>query len=456
MTPAATPPDLTNLSGLSQNVGSLQNETSTYSSIPQEADRLFAMLQEGANKLTDEYQKKFASPLREHLHERCSAQQYLERQKISQFTLTAFEADAVQAVLLNGRVCLHSSYVPDHVFSRSTEAAQELADQLYNDFVNRQESNFPVKSSIPSLHIWGEKEIGPCSWPLSAFEKLKLNASVVSFPFVYVQGGLLAWTAYAQVVAGHNSLHAEICSHGELQNRVRIAFTNTEDVPQALSDYWVERINDIASDVLGILTLGPAAAIGLVVYLRGLSPTGKLRADGSSEDSHPSDLLRGLLAAKVIRQLKIDNAREWKQVLWKEVMKDYPSIDFTKEGGKFSVPGTIRLQDNIYFEYQVIESVDVVANSLLSTKLKCLGKKSFSELRCWNQHDMNKTDLLQGEMEGICQIEDIGEFRAAHAIAAATFSAMKAGVNVQGIFERMTGVLARMHEKNRHWGQHVD
>lgn len=73
---------------------------------------------------------------------------------------------------------------------------------------------------------------------------------------------------------------------------------------------------------MGVLNMGPAAGIWLVVYFRGLNAafTGvaTLRNDGPSGDPHPADILRGFLAAATVRLLSFDDAVTWADAIEQE------------------------------------------------------------------------------------------------------------------------------------------
>lgn len=85
----------------------------------------------------------------------------------------------------------------------------------------------------------------------------------------------------------------------ELSEKVHTALAS-QNIGHGLPDYWASRIDETASDVLGVLNLGPAAAIGLIGYFRGIraaiSGDARLQNNGSSNDPHPADILRGYLA----------------------------------------------------------------------------------------------------------------------------------------------------------------
>ena len=79
-----------------------------------------------------------------------------------------------------------------------------------------------------------------------------------------------------------------------------------------LPEYWSHRIEETASDVMGILNMGPAAAIGIVAYFRGLASANgrppKLRTVGPLGDSHPADILRGYLGSATVALLSFNGA----------------------------------------------------------------------------------------------------------------------------------------------------
>ena len=57
-------------------------------------------------------------------------------------------------------------------------------------------------------------------------------------------------------------LHADDGLEDELSQKVRSAL-NAVSIGAGLADYWAERIDETASDLMGILNMGPAAGIGL-------------------------------------------------------------------------------------------------------------------------------------------------------------------------------------------------
>ena len=129
--------------------------------------------------------------------------------------------------------------------------------------------------------------------------------------------------------AGHDILHADDGLQDEISRAVRAAIV-ADGLGGPLADYWSQRIDETASDVMGILNMGPAAGIGLVVYFRGLnaafSGVATLRNDGPDGDPHPADILRGFLAAATVRLLSFDGAAAWADAIEQETEKDVTQI----------------------------------------------------------------------------------------------------------------------------------
>lgn len=436
-------PDLSNFSMLVDDIRKTEQRKVPDIPLPKTFDQLMKALREASDNLPEEYQSKFALPLIRHLQKRFNEGIKAGRGHLP-FQLSEIEHDAITATLLNGNRCPRTLNTTREIFCQATKAIQELVSDLYDGFVIEQGTRFPRSRATPSLHLW-KNIAGPYTYDISALEQIGLKATLVAMPIVNSTGGLLAWTTYAHEVAGHNNLHAGICLWGELQNTIYQRLLQANVIP-SLARYWAERTDEVVSDILGILTLGPAAAIGLIGYFRGLSPTGKLRANGEASDPHPSDLLRGFLAAKVVQQLNISNAREWAQVIERETVKDYP-LHRIDQRTSFYAP--VALANQLYSFRQLLKSVEVVVKSVLYTQLQCMGKRSLFELRAWDDNDMAQTQHMINHIEG--KIDDCELYSASHVVAAATFSALKSNADISRIFRRMTALLSKMHRYNPHW-----
>ncbi|HET7344498.1 MAG TPA: hypothetical protein VFJ05_01335 [Nitrososphaeraceae archaeon] len=115
--------------------------------------------------------------------------------------------------------------------------------------------------------------------------------------------------AIGHETGGHDILHAYRGMLDEIGSKVAAKLLEAENDPalkgyavvngrqqtvaRFAAKYWKEKIDETASDVCGILNIGPAAGISLAALLINLPGRGgKLVTVGPSEDVHPLDGLR--------------------------------------------------------------------------------------------------------------------------------------------------------------------
>ena len=215
--------------------------------------------------------------------------------------------DAAQAVLQRGE-----GYQP-----RATAAFQEVVSDLYEGFLadeKRAGVKPPGRGAVPPLVRWGSADAGPYTWPVTSTRPFGITAPLVSLPAANATGGLLGWAALAHETAGHDLLEADAGLLPQLAGSVRASLLASGTAP-VLAGYWAERIDETAADVMGVLNMGPAAAAGLIGYLRGLNDAwgggAGLRTEGSASDPHPTDLARAYLMAETVRLLHFEGAGRW-------------------------------------------------------------------------------------------------------------------------------------------------
>ncbi|ARJ25315.1 hypothetical protein [Bacillus mycoides] len=347
--------------------------------------------------------------------------------------------DIAQAILQHGE-----GYNP-----QATDSFQELVSDLYDGFLSlgdRAGIKPPDLSVIAPLIKWGNPEFGPYTWPIDATSILGLEVAIVSLPPVNAKKGLLAWSSIGHEVGGHDILHADIGLLAELAESVRTDL-NEQNLGHGLSEYWASRIDETASDILGVLNLGPAAAIGLVGYFRGLNAafTGEeiLRNHGSGDDPHPADILRGYLGAYAVGLLEFDQAKEWEKVIESEVDKDLSEI---------------QLDGVIVNIKKAKESAKLVASTIMKKKLISLENHSLNQIQNWR----NKDEVIVAHIRpllttlGSMSEEYKSGIYAAHVVAAAVTEALS-NDDINLIFERMITLLKVMHDSNPSWGPlHVE
>lgn len=216
-----------------------------------------------------------------------------------------------------------------------------------------------------------------------------------------------------------------------------------KNIGLGLPEYWSSRIDETASDVLGVLNLGPAAAIGLIGYIRGMEAayTGnaKLRNTGSEQDTHPADILRGYLGAYATGLLVFDQAGEWEKIIEAETDNDL---------------SLIQLEGNTIHIDIAKQSARIVANTIMKAKLKSIENHSLDQIQNWRNTDEAISVYLRTLLRtaGLLNEEYKSGFYAAHVVAAAVTESLSEGADLDVIFKRMLSLLKVMHDTNPAWG----
>jgi hypothetical protein len=434
-TDQATTLDVSNLAACAEEVRLAALDSTAGPPEPTDYDSLLKRIEASTEKLPPLYRDTFAGPFLKTLKD-------LGRDKFTTILLrdpsrersAGLMLDLAQAILQNG----------EGFEAAATDGFQEVVSDLYDGFLSAEDRrgvNPPDKGAIPPLVKWGDPDAGPYTWPVDAASSFKVQAGVVSLPPANAHKGLLAWSALGHETGGHDIIHADTGLEGEIQDKVRSDLTKAKLT--ALADYWSERIDETASDVLGILNMGPAAGIGLIGFFRGLNAafTRKpvLRNDGPEDDPHPADIVRGFLAASTVRMLEFKGAAAWGDLIEAETMKDVKQV---------------RLSGKPVTTQQAKDSAEIVAQTIVGGKMKALEMHSFGQIQNWRDADEGTVASLVRILTTAQPLPDAlgGGVFAAHAVSAAVMAALEKGANIQAIFDRMVVVLKRMHDANPSWG----
>lgn len=425
--------DITNLSNCIEDVREAALNKEMGPANPRNYHTLLNLLEESQAKLPPLYQNAVYRPFVNELQKMGQAEfnyliKYYPNAEILIF-------DIAHAIIQNGQ----------GYYERATDAFQEVVSDLYDGYLSNADRwgiKPPDLSVIPPLVKWGNPSFGPYTWPVSATSVLGLKTAIVSLPPANAKHGLLAWSAIPHEAAGHDILHADLGLLAELEDTIRQALKES-GIGSGLPDYWASRMDETASDVIGILNMGPAAGIGLIGYFRGLNLAfiGKpvLRNIGPKKDVHPADILRGYLAAATVRLLKFEGAKEWGDLIEHETSKDL---------------STIILEDRIVDVREVRKSAKIVAEIIAYSKMKSLEYHGLGEIQNWYDSDesivRNLGPLLTSTSPLPNRYEP--EIYATHVVAAAIMSALSRGANLPLIFDRMQGILKVMHNLNPSWG----
>ena len=346
--------------------------------------------------------------------------------------------DVSHAILQNG----------ERFQDTATDAFQEVVTDLYDGFLSAQDRRgikMPDRAVLPPLVKWGNPSFGPYTFPIDATSTVGLQCGVVNMPPSNAAKGIVAWAALGHETAGHDILHADHGLQAEIADAIQ---QQLAPLKFGLDDYWSQRIDETSSDVMGILNMGPAPAIGLIAYFRGLDAAfggqGKLRNEGPDGDGHPADILRGYLAAETVRQLAFSDAVSWANVIKSETDKDIEPGATT-----FSIAGTAVPIDVAQ------QSAKIVAKVVATFKAKVLHKHSLMEIQNWRDSD---EDIVSSLIPSLTTAADLppaitgaGIF-AAHVVAASVMAALNGKASTSTIFNRMITLLKSMHDSNPAWG----
>lgn len=344
--------------------------------------------------------------------------------------------DVLQAVLQNA-----SGYE-----ARATDAFQEVVGDLYDGFLgaeDRARVKLPDRGVIPPLVKWGNPDDGPYTWPVDAMTGLNVGAGVVNLPPSHAHRGLLGWATLGHETGGHDILGADTGLLSELANVTDDALRSAGH-PAWMARYWSDRIDETAADVLGLLNMGPAAGIGMVGYFRGLMGawTGKraLRSDGPANDPHPADVVRGYLAAAVIRLLRFSARKDWANAIEAETDKDVT---------------TIKLAGHVITTDVAKDAAAVVGRAIADTKLAALENSALHRIQDWKDTDESlvgklMTRLVAGKTTIPSSLAD--DTYATHVVAAAVTAAVLGHAAPQALMESMIGMLKHLHDDNPSWG----
>ena len=358
---------------------------------------------------------------------------------------------------------------------QATHAFEESIADLYDGFLSMEERKRvkpPDYQTVSPLVLWGGPEAGPYTIPSDPefVVKLGINMSVVSMPPSYSEN-IVLWSAIGHETGGHDILHADegllseigytveqeiLKKKNESPLRGQEVTLNGRKMPVAefAAGYWKMTIDETASDVCGLLNLGPAAGIGiasLLIPIRG----GKLLSEGWYDDVHPIDALRVLLAADVIRDipdLDVNIANAWGDALERIAEKYITNKNEFKLGTE--IPSGI--YTNVVIPYDGMrETIKIVAKTIAFTPLDSLEKHHLSEINTWANSDETLTlrladDFLDDKEPSLEPGPDGQTVYAAHVISAAII-ALAESADITKVTDLAISGLNKMYDTNLVW-----
>jgi hypothetical protein len=148
---------------------------------------------------------------------------------------------------------------------RATDGFQEVISDLYDGFLSAEDRRGvkkPDYETIPPLVKWGEPTSGPYTLPVDATSSFGMDVGTYGTPFA--TGCTMRPTrdwASISMVAARSACRRRVAARASDKVAAAVAAAK---LGNPLAEYWADRIDETASDVLGILNLGPAAAVGVL------------------------------------------------------------------------------------------------------------------------------------------------------------------------------------------------
>ncbi|NGX42203.1 MAG: hypothetical protein K940chlam7_00480 [Chlamydiae bacterium] len=290
-------------------------------------------------------------------------------------------------------------------YDRDLHAFQMIVSDLFARAVVQNTSPDEDAPPLYPLVIWTDSDT-PWTYPKEILQKLDKNmgAGVVGLPSQFRHGGLAAWGALGHEVAGHNLLHAIPNLLEELRDfvvsEIRKNHSKEKNIERMVS-LWSNCVEETASDILGILALGPSSLISMLAYFRGKREQGALekRASRHGNRTHPPDYLRIFMGVLVIQQFSFLKINDLTDSLRRDIERDKPTdcFEFIKLDEK---------KDYLEFEPMPVEvaikMARTVVDAITNTKFKCLRKLKVTDLINWTQDDEEKAKGISDSIVAFC------------------------------------------------------
>jgi hypothetical protein len=345
---------------------------------------------------------------------------------------------------------MRAIHAPPRRFALPTAAFQEVVSDLYDGFLSAEDRRgvvAPARVTLPPLVCWADPKWGIYTWPSESLADLGVAGAVVCLSPAFARGGLAGWASLGHETCGHDVLSAYAGLQPELRRAVSRGLEGA-GVGDRLIEHWMYGFEEAAADVLGVLNLGPTAALADVAFFRGCAPADdpRMGMKEDPEDEHPVDILRVMLEASVVRALRFASAEDWAARIEREIRRDARGKD-PQIGGR-PVP-----------LLEARTSAAVFARTMVGTRLESLSGVSLGEIQNWHDHDQ---ELAEGLCARLQQRADrairVGpRTYAAHVLAGALMAMFENATaparspELVRVFERTIATLAAEHDENAAW-----
>jgi len=334
----------------------------------------------------------------------------------------------------------------------ATDAFEEVVSDLYDGFLSAEDRHnikLPDYNVLPPLIKWGNPDFGPYTLTSDTTASFNINCAIVNLPPSNAKGCLVGWGCLAHETAGHDISHADEGLLKEMAKAISNAIKNdtkikNTSVRNTLASYWSKRIDETASDIMGILNMGPAASVAIIPYFRSIfAAFGNpplLRSTGPANDEHPADILRVMLGSSVVRLLSFSDHNNWADAILEEGLKDLTTIVLNKSTQIDQVSAQ--------------RSADTIARVIMQTEFKALDGHAIQEIQDWSDDDEKIVGELRKSLKKTITINTkiMEGAYAAHVVAASIYEALLVKQDIAPLFDNMIKLLKKMHNYNPAWG----
>ncbi|MBS0648315.1 MAG: hypothetical protein JSS10_03710 [Verrucomicrobia bacterium] len=378
------------------------------------------------------------------------------------------------------------------------------------------------KTAPSPLPFWTQEDISTYPRIRESLDTAAITVNIVNVPARYATRSAIAWGTFGHEVSGHDILGQYPGALEELQEALKIELKNKK-LDQFIP-HWLKWMNEATSDVLSILHLGPAGAFSMIGFLKALGENRSFKLANISflGDEHPVDLLRAFVVKAAVNLLPLTDrtmytalieqtlANDLKGIneIWLDSvntqspdiqaffrchLKKHPLDELSfKEidngiaallHGSLGTNACINNLKNIsrnqktklarsdergsntvshdaFLIDKSRQSAELFAQVVMTTPLKALGGKSFSEIRAWKDKD----EKIANTFRKILLLEDdiVDKYKegcfGSHVVSAAIMESISDTstnpmnqARLQSIFKRMISILNTLHKTNSEW-----
>jgi hypothetical protein len=386
--------------------------------------------------------------------------------------INALQGDAMTVETLAGAVYQHA----DKDVAPDLHRFLAVISNFYRSFLDARKrlgAGFPLIEQDPPLAMFQHSgEAGPFTITAEQIKQLTGGTiGVVSLPATYRKHPIL-WASLAHETGGHDVLHADEALLPELTAGVKAIFgggpiggsgLTTAQLLSALWGYWID---ESASDIYGVLNIGPTFGHNLGVFFAALNAVGggtagppRIRTTSGPDergtlDPHPTDLLRldliigavGALSglAQATRTRYVNELRQLSVLLGGGAKTIGLQGVLPLDGSR-----AVRLNHSLPLA-DMQAAARRVGAFIVTSKLRALGNHSIQDLETWDDADEATAATIASAIAKNTKITGVGDD--AQLLAGAMLALLKNAGLYQQTTKLLSDALDESYRNDAIWG----